>query len=210
MPFKVATPFTEDMDAALREAYLCYTPGIVRRLCAQFSCDYGVLRRRATKLGLPKIKQNRYAVGYSRWTGPEIRLLLEYEHLNSRQLEAIFHKHGYLRSDGAIDCFRRLHHSWLASQHQDEFNHGYSTFQLEELLGIDASTITRWIHKGLLEAHQSTGPNWRVRREHLLQFLIEHPARWNCRNVDTYWLMDLIQEHLSFKTKPVRNHTHAV
>lgn len=120
MPFPLneAMQFTADMDDELRDAYLNYQPGKVRNLCKRFDCDHGVIRRRATKLGLPKIRQSCSAVGYSRWTGPEVRLLLEHEYLHAKQLEAIFHKNGYLRSDGAIDCFRRLHHRWLASQHQ--------------------------------------------------------------------------------------------
>ena len=201
MPFKVALQFTEAMDNALREAYLNYEPGKVRKLCGEIGCDHGVIRRRATKLGLPKIRQSRYSVGYKRWTGPEVRLLLEHEHLGARQLEKVFHKNGFIRSDGAIDCFRRHHHSWLASHHQDEFSEGYSTFQLQDLLGIDSSTITRWIKNGLIKANQPNSPNFRIKREHLLKFLIEHPSRWNCKNVDTYWLMDLVQEHMSFKKK---------
>lgn len=201
MLFKVAIQFTDEMDAALREAYLNYEPGKIHKLSQELRCSHKVIRRRADKLKLPKIRQNRYNIGYRRWTGPEVRLLLENESLSSRQLEAVFHKNGYVRSDGGIDCFRRLHHAWLAAHHQDEFEVGYSTFQLQDLLGIDSSTIVRWIHKKLLKAHQPKADalNFRIRREDLLRFLIEHPARWDCKKVDTYWLMDLVQERMVFK-----------
>lgn len=203
--FNVALEFTEDMDNAVRNAYLNYTPGSVRKLVKALNCDHGVIRRRANKLGLPKIRQNRYSVGYRRWTGPEVRLLLEYEALNTRQLEKLFHSKGFIRSASAIDAFRRTHHQWLASHHQDEFVHGYSTFQIQELLGVDASTVNRWIKKDLLKAHQPSCENWRVRREELLRFMLEHPSRFDCKNVDTYWLMDLIQDKMNFKPKQLRS-----
>lgn len=196
--FNVALEFTEAMDEAVRNAYLNYSPGSVRQLTEQLNVDHGVIRRRANKLGLPKIRQNRYNVGYRRWTGPEVRLLLEHESFNSRQLEKLFHRKGFIRSAGAIDCFRRLHHHWLAKHHQDEFVHGYSTFQVQELLGTDPSTVNRWIKKGLLKAYRPSCENWRVRREDLLKFMLEHPSRWDCKNTDTYWFVDLIQEYLSF------------
>jgi len=207
--FNVALSFTEEMDHAVLNAYLNYTPGSIRKLAEDFDCDHGVIRRRANKLGLPKLRQNRYGVGYRRWTGPEVRLLLEHESFNTRQLEKLFQQKGFIRSDGAIDSFRRNHHSWLSSHHQDEFAHGYSTFQLQELLGVDPSTINRWIKKGLIKAHQPNGENWRIRREELLRFMLEHPSRWDCKNADTYWLMDLIQEQMNFKPKFVRNKSHA-
>lgn len=208
--FNVSIKFTESMDEAVRHAYLNYVPGSICKLAEELGVDHGVIRRRANVLGLPKIRQNRYSVGYRRWTGPEVRLLLEHESLNVRQLEKLFQNKGYIRSAGAIDCFRRLHCHWLAKNHQDEFVHGYSTFQLNDLLGVDHSTVSRWIKKGLLKAHRPNGENWRVRREDVLKFLIEHPSRWDCKNADTYWLMDLIQEHMNFKPKPVRSKSDAV
>ena len=195
-------PFTEEIDEAIRDAYLNYKPGKVLRLSERLCLDHSVIRRRANKLSLPKIRPPRYE--YKRWTGSEVRLLLLHESCNDRQLEKIFKKHGYIRSAGAIDCFRRFHHKWLASHHQDEFSHGYSTFQLSDLLGIHPSTILRWIENGFLKAHRPSCVNWRVRREHLLEFLLEHPARWDCKKADTYWLMDLIQEHMKFKVKSVK------
>lgn len=205
--FNVSIEFTSTMDDAVRDAYLNYTPGSIRKLAEELNVDHGVIRRRANKLGLPKIRQNRYSVGYRRWTGPEVRLLLENESLNIRQLETIFHRHGFIRSSGAIDCFRRLHHSWLAKHHQDEFAQGYSTFQIHGLLGVDHSTVLRWIKKGLIKAHQPSCENWRIRREDLLRFLLEHPSRFDCKNVDTYWLMDLVQDHMRFKSKPKHKDT---
>lgn len=207
--FNVAIEFTESMDKAVKSAYLNYVPGSIKKLAEAFGVDHGVIRRRANQLGLPKIKQDRYNVGYRRWTGPEVRLLLENESLNARQLEKVFHRNGFIRSSGAIDCFRRIHHGWIAQHQQDEFVHGYSTFQIQELLGVDHSTIWRWIKKGLIKAHQPSCENWRIRREDLLIFMLEHPSRFDCKNVDTYWLMDLIQDHMRFKPKPVRSKHHA-
>lgn len=191
--------FTEEIDEAIRDAYLNYSIGKVLRLSKRLGLDHSVIRRRATKLNLPRIRPSRY--NYKQWSGTEIRLLLKHEACNDKQLEKIFERHGFTRTAGAIDCFRRFHHKWLASHHQDEFAHGYSTFQLSDLLGIHSSTILRWIEKDLLKAHRPICENWRVRREHLLEFLLEHPSRWDCKKADTYWLMDLIQEHMKFKVK---------
>lgn len=61
--FNVALEFTEAIDEAVRNAYLNYTPGSIRQLSDTLDVDHGVIRRRADKLGLPKIRQNRYSVG---------------------------------------------------------------------------------------------------------------------------------------------------
>jgi excisionase family DNA binding protein len=188
--------FTPEMDEQLRQAYLNYRPGMIMKLASEWNCSHKLIRRRANQLNLPIVKSHNGI--YRRWSSKEIRLLLEYEQYTCRQLSVLLNKHGFDRTEGSIDCFRRKHHRWLDKQHRDEFSIGYTTFQLEELLGVDNSTIRRWIIRGWMKGQQH-GPNYRVRREHLLLFLIENPGYWKFNHVDTYWFTDLILEFMAFK-----------
>ncbi len=192
-------PFNEEMDHALTEAYLHYKKGSIKELAKRFKCDHGVIRRRANQLNLPKLKVNKYNTGYRRWTAEEIRLLLEHEHYSSNQLESLFNKKGFQRSAGAIDCFRRSQQQWLLCHHRDEFTIGYSSFQISALLGINSSTVVRWMNKGLLKSDQPDGLNHKVKRRNLLEFMLNNPSYWDCKNIDVYWFVDLIREYTTLR-----------
>lgn len=195
--------FTLAMDEELRSVYSNYIPGQIIQLAERWDCSHRTLRKRANQLQLPRLRSK--TGEYRRWTISEVRLLSENEHLTCRQLEKVFYKQGCQRSAGSIDCFRRKHLDWLDKHSRDEFNIGYTTFQVRDLLKIDHTTILRWIKKGWLEAKIVEGPNHRIRREHLLKFLIENPAFWDIRKVDMYWFLDLIQEHMRFHETSKRN-----
>lgn len=189
--------FTPEMDKRLIDAYRNYRPGAIIALSKELNCSHKVLRRRANHLNLPLVRS--HAGIYQRWTPEETRLLLEYEHYTCRQLSSLLKKHGFDRTEGSVDAFRRKHHQWMDKQHRDEFSIGYTTFQLEDLLGVDHATIRRWITRGWLYGQRNDGVGYRVRREHLLQFLLENPGSWKFNRVDTYWFIDLIHEFMSMK-----------
>lgn len=197
--------FTQEMDERLKQVYLHYRPGQIMALVKEWNSSHKLIRQRANQLNLPVVKG--HSGLYQRWTAPEVRLLMEYEHYTGRQLSAVLKKHGFDRTKGSIDCFRRKHHHWLDRHHRDEFVIGYTTFQLEELLGIEHTTIRRWILRGWLEGKKVDGPNYRVRREHLLKFLIENPGHWKINQVDTYWFTDLLHEFMILKPKSISHAT---
>lgn len=186
--------FTPEMDELIRNAYLNYEPGCVTGLCKILCIDHHTIRDRADKLGLPKIQQ--YIRGKNRWTMAEINLLRKNETLTCRQLENIFKIHGYSRTVDAIDNYRRKNLDWLMSTHIDEFTHGYSTFQIRDMLGINAKTVHSWIKNGLLNANELECGNRRVKRCDLLKFMLDHPMRWNFKQMDTVWFADLINEQM--------------
>lgn len=185
--------FSEEHNKLILKAYLEHTPGDIGRLVKQLKCDHKTLRKQADKLGVPKI--HRYCNRH-RWTANEIKLIDLYESLDCRQMSAMLAKHGYNRSPDSVDSFRRVNRNWLASIFQDEFADGYSTLQLSQILNVDMKTVHRWIRSGLLKAHQPHSENWRVYREDVLQFLLTYPSSWKAVKVDTFWLVDLINEFM--------------
>lgn len=50
----------------------------------------------------------------------------------------------------------------------------YTTHDIGTLLQVDASTVSKWIDKGLLTAYRTPGGHRRVRRDDLKSFLIAH------------------------------------
>lgn len=188
--------FTPEMDGMICRAYLNHTQGGVREVCKKLGIDHHIIRNRADELGLPKIQ--RYVRCKNLWSTAEKDLLRKNETLTAPQVSQIFTIHGFDRSATAIDNYRRKHMDWLASTYMDEFVYGYSTFQIRDMLGVNAKTVHYWLKNGLMTATELPGGNRRVKRQELLRFMLNHPTRWKCTNVDSVWLADLINENMRF------------
>lgn len=186
--------FTPEMDGMICKAYLNYTQGSVTEVCKKLGIDHHVIRDRADELGLPKIQ--RYVRKKRLWSTAEKELLLKNEVLTARQVAHIFAIHGFNRSEDSIDNYRRKHMDWLMSTHMDEFVYGYSTFQIKDMLGVDGKTVHYWIKNGFMTATALPCGNRRVKRRELLRFMLNHPLRWKCANLDSVWLADLIHENM--------------
>jgi excisionase family DNA binding protein len=53
-------------------------------------------------------------------------------------------------------------------------NELYTTHDVSKLLQVDASTVSKWIDKGILTAYRTPGGHRRVRAQELRSFLIAH------------------------------------
>lgn len=186
--------FTPEMDGLICQAYLNYKAGSIVGLCKKLGIDHHTMRKRADALGLPKIRQ--FVRSKNRWSMAEINLLRKNETLTAKQLAHIFEIHGYERSTTAIDNYRRVHMDWLMATHMDEFTHGYSTFQIRDLLGVNGKSVHNWILRGYMKATELPCGNRRVSRKELLHFMLDHPTRWKTTNLDLVWLVDLVNENM--------------
>ncbi len=174
-----------------------YTPPYVRgAITAQaraWGCSTASVCHRARCLGLSPLAQQG---GHHRWRTEEIKLLRHMPTLTHREASQALAKAGYSRTPEAVMNFR-FRDGWRSQVERDEMTVGYSAKGLATLLGVDATTILRWIRQGLLKATREGGQDsrcafYRVQPKHLYDFLTQHVHYWEPAKVDKYWLMDVL------------------
>lgn len=91
----------------------------------------------------------------------------------------------------------RFRDGWRFRVERDDMTVGYSAKGLAELLGVDATTVLRWIRQGFLKATQEGGQEqhcafFRIQPKHLYLFLVDYVHYWEPAKADKYWLMDIL------------------
>ena len=191
--------FTKEQDQEIIKLYTAkpYKPGSIKELAAKYKIETCKIYKRAETLKLPRIKIRKpCAYGKRNWTFEEMNIVENSESLTNRQLQKKLSEEGFIRTVGAIDIFRRSK-GWTDRQSRDETNVGYTTLQLEKVLGINDSTINRWINSGKLKSYLNGDPFRRVKREWIFEFMMKNPTSWKMFKVDSYWFIDLIIEQSS-------------
>lgn len=125
-----------------------------------------------------------------KWDDREIELLREHAFRVPAAIARILRKNGFRRSPNAINLKRtRLH----CDRSTDDY---YTAIGLAELMGVDKSTITTWVRRGLLKAQKrgTTHPNdsYLIHHNAVRRFVVENANAVDLRRVDKYWFIELM------------------
>jgi predicted DNA-binding transcriptional regulator AlpA len=151
---EAAVIFTDELDQEITAAYTTkpFRVGAIKGIARKYSISTSAIYLRAKALNLPRIKKHAPRQhGCRKWTSLELSILGRNPHLSNRQLEQLLATHGFQRTHRAINIVR-YERGWINSKDRDEFIIGYSSVQLEKVLGIDDSTIRRWIKQGIIKS----------------------------------------------------------
>lgn len=181
--------WTPEADTYLRARYDPGAKGRAHDLAIIFGIPRWNVNRRATQLGLSRMKERR-------WTLEENAELEQL--LPSMSIHNLAKHFG--RSRNAIILKSRR----LGLRKRDE---GYTASSLARALGVDDKWVTARIASGKLHAgHRQTerthtGDYYLITDADVLAMIREHPYEIEIRKVDRYWFMDLIVPSL----KPAKN-----
>jgi hypothetical protein len=181
--------FTETQDQQIREA--CRKHG---QLKAQWKAGvfgqvpYPVLKYRAKCLGIVRTQPDEL------WTPEEDALLGEYgEGYSLERLARLLHRHGYHRSAGA--CRVRLFELGMSTRQGD-----WTLTDIAQGLDIDEHSVKRWVERGYLKAHATSGPDkprWYVSSADMKRFLVRYPFVAAHGDSRISWLITLLSGHVA-------------
>ncbi len=180
---------TPEIDAAITVVYQAVPKsGAVNELAARLELPRWWVSKRARALGLtvPRFKM-------PDWTQAEDDLVLETWQYVPSHARRLFAAAGYKRSATAI-VNRRKRLGLRAREREDV----YTASRVAKMLGVDPSTVTTWIEKGLLDAwHRGTartpqqgGDGYYIAPSALRGFIRENPERVDLRKVDRLWFLE--------------------
>jgi hypothetical protein len=193
VPKKYRHVFTLEADEVIRAEYRRMLQGrrpyaVKERLGAKLGVPGWVTQRRATELGLSRIKE-------PRWTEDELELLARHATKSPQKIAAIFHAKGFPRSQNAVWLMLkrrlggvRMNRSW------------YTATQLAGMLGIDSHAVVRWISSGQLPAERAGtlrterqgGDLYVIKPSDLRLFIYRNPHAVDLRKVNQLWFIDLL------------------
>ena len=185
-------PSDDVLDQAIRRLYANGkpAPGKMGALCARYDRSRQWVRSRAIKIGAIQHIRGR------NWTAAEDAILRELAGYGPRKMQKALAKAGFTdRTEPAIAerCRRTLDISNAVDRDPDI----YSASDLAGLMGEDVHLIIGWINRGGLRATAEREPNgrvsrWSIKRKHLREWLIAHPASWRPGRCDRYWLVEIL------------------
>ena len=185
--------FTLEADEIIRVEYRRMLIGrrpysVKNRLGEKLRVPGWVTQRRATELGLTRIKEKR-------WTEEELELLAKHAYKHPDLVARILAKHGFSRSRNAI---------WIAVKRRlggVRANRPYYTAnELSNLLGIDRHAVSRWVFSGMLAAEHAGSERTEkqggdiifIRPAAVRKFVATNPEAIDLRKVDSLWFIDLL------------------
>ena len=180
--------FTTEMDEELRRVYARADYPALGVLAKRWGMPRWRLTHRAQRLGIAATKE-------PPWSDEEIKILERNCHLTPRIIANKLRAKGYRRSETGVVLKRKR----LRLRKADR---GYSANGLAEVMGVDCSTVLRWIERGLLGAQRlpsersvqqvAAAGEWFIRPRRVRQFITHHVALVDTRKCDKYWLIDLL------------------
>lgn len=185
--------WTAGMDDRIRAHYRnpkrqsgSYSGG-VKQMAREWGINRSAITRRAIELGV--LQWKRY------WTDAEIEIVHQHADLPANKVAELLGAAGYSRTSTAVTVLRKR----LAITRADA--DVMSAHQVAALMGVDPTTVTRWLRLGHLKAgRQDTertaaqgGDHYAITRRQLARFITEHPARVDLTKIsDAVWFIDLI------------------
>lgn len=183
---------TPEQAAIIREEY--------------YSANRGAAGRAAARAGLDPMRVCRYASrnGWTQrheiWSEEEDDMLESLCDKSIQEIQAKLKKAnrwGKQRSLVAIQ--KRLSKRGLCLIPPDHF----TAQSASDLLGVQQSTVIRWVKKGWLHAirenhrkYSDDPRHWKITRADLRKFMIENVAEWarSWARIDPFWLVDILLE----------------
>ena len=182
------------MDEAIRAAHQRpMQRGDVVALAKRLARPVWWVSRRARDLGLttPRFRE-------APWSPAELDILRATRNLRPAGVQHALRRQGFRRTEAAIVVQRKRR-----AIQRDPREDDYTAREVTSLLGHDPTTVTRWIHLGMLAAerdptHQPTPDGrapWRVTNQALRNFIITHAIHVDLRKLPaghTPWFVDLL------------------
>lgn len=189
-------PTPEEMDEIkkfyLEDAGLQHKGGPrMERLAAKFGVPRQTIYYHAKKAGWAG---NATARKSSKWTDAEMEILKDNIH------ESIPSIMSRLASAGYGHCYSTV--CRMRSEVQQMQSDKWSAFQISELMGVRAGTITGWIKEGRLKAMEypnksgSHGSKYIITNRDLREFIINNALMVDLRKVRRTWFIGLMAERL--------------
>jgi transposase len=144
------------------------------------------VKARAQRLGLSVPRKKEPA-----WSSAELEILERNSWKDPAVICAALKKRGFSRTVVSV-VVKRKRLRLLADLE------GYTTSQLEDLLGVDRKTISRWIDKKLLTAHFARD-KWFIHRDAIRLFILRNPDAFSFGRVDRHWLVTLLAGDLAME-----------
>lgn len=179
---------TEQIDNAIRKVFT-EKIGTLSQVAKQFRWSLNAVSRRANALGYSRPKRG--AV----WRSEEISVLQNGPHLAVITLVKNLRRRGFMRSECAVKTkmvqlgFRGDSEAMTAAAVAIGF-------------GVYYRTVVRWINLGLLKAKrkkmglakygESGRDPWMIAPDDLRKFVFENPLKFDIRQVDQLWFIDLV------------------
>lgn len=186
--------FTDTMLQRIRELYEPpYVRGVIAQQAREWGCPCSHITHQARKLGLKQLSWN---VGSRRWSTDEIQLMRRNPHYTNQAMANALQRQGFHRTANAVYLFR-LRDGWNRTLERDEATVGYSAKGLSELMGVDPTTVVRWVRLGWLKGMCEGGSDircssYRIQPKDLVRFLKHYIHYWEPGKADKYWLMDIL------------------
>lgn len=183
-------PTSDAIDEKIVRTYQSTpTNGAIKALALSVNRPRWWVSKRARHLGLvtPRFKE-------APWSEDEIAILERSAHLQPEVIARRLKKAGFHRSDTAVVV--KLKRLELDRTDPDRFTQR----ELARAMGVDDSTINRWIERlGLKATKRRCGDRpdgkrdlWSIHRRDIAAFIIENLAHVDIRKVDKFWFVDLL------------------
>lgn len=178
-----------EWDARIQRAYAQPRSAALRNLAEALGVEYGWLKWRATQLGLVRSPQQ------WGWGPEEDAILQESIAWGLKKTKARLAAHGFIRSLGAIADRKLL----LGLRDSGQPPGVLSRPELARLMGVQPSTVERWIKGGLPSFRDSpltpvNSQSWNIyiREQDFKQWLRQHPTRVDLRKIQGQaWFLEL-------------------
>ncbi len=177
--------------------------GAVKAFCQRHGVPRHRVRLRALALGVAQSMRKEPP-----WSQEEIDLLEMHYFRTAPSVSALFRRHGFSRTAGAVANKRKR------LQFRLEDSEVYTARRLASVMGVNAKVITRWIEKGWLRARRKGTDRKKVQgrdmyqipRYEIARFIRDNVAMVDICKTDKFWLVDLLAGMHAAITR-LRDHT---
>ncbi len=173
------------LDEAIRRAYRQPQRGAIARVASQFGVSRQCIARRALKIGARATMRSRA------WSEREIELIRQNAQASNEQMVAILAGRGFSRTAFAVKQARVDHD---VDRTDSEL---HTLGDVARLLGVDHSTPSNWLKRGLLIPEKGTGgDDGRVKISDLeiARFIVTNPLIISMPKLEgsKEWFIDLL------------------
>lgn len=162
--------------------------GVIAKLAVKLNRNPSTIRSHLNLHGRQPFK-NVY------WTREEIAILAENKDRPAFEIAKIFRKNGFNRRVSSIYS-KKLRMGFSVNPDADG---NYSAKMIAEGLGMESSTIIKWIRRGWLKTKRpggnmtsKPGVGWVITPCDLREFLIDYTAHVDYSNADKFFLTDIL------------------
>ena len=184
----VLHPFTPEMDQAIRDVYAeHHSTKALAILVRRLERPRWSVQRRAVAIGAASLRTRE-----APWSAAEIAVLAEFAWMVPARIRLRLKAAGFARTETAVAVMRKR-------RRLRERADGMTAGALAEMLGVDATTVGRWISIGWLTATKAGGASrdaWHVTDGAARAFVLAHYDAIDLGKIERagskVWLLDVL------------------